>query len=76
MSSEILSGTGAAAGIALINSVGNLGGFLGPYLVGLVRKQTDSFALALLALAIWPLIGAAVTAVTRLSTARSKEPGR
>jgi MFS transporter, ACS family, tartrate transporter len=61
MSSEILSGTGAAAGIALINSVGNLGGFLGPYLVGLVRQQTDSFALPLLALAVWPLIGAIVT---------------
>src|SRR5262245_46373534 len=65
MSSEILSGTGAAAGIALINSVGNLGGFLGPYLVGLVRKQTDSFALPLLALAVWPLIGAVVTLANR-----------
>jgi len=65
MSSEILSGTGAAAGIALINSVGNLGGFLGPYLVGLVRKQTDSFAFALLALAIWPLMGAVVTLLSR-----------
>jgi ACS family tartrate transporter-like MFS transporter len=61
MSSEKLSGTAAAAGIALINSVGNLGGFLGPYLVGLVRKKTDSFSLALLALAIFPLIGAIVT---------------
>jgi ACS family tartrate transporter-like MFS transporter len=65
MSSQILSGTGAAAGIALINSVGNLGGFLGPYLVGLVRKQTDSFALALLALAVWPFIGAIVTLLTK-----------
>ena len=65
MSSEFLSGTGAAAGIALINSVGNLGGFLGPYLVGLVRKETDSFALALLALAMWPLIGAIITVLTR-----------
>src|SRR5437867_3310470 len=33
MSTESLRGTGAAAGIALINSFGNLGGFLGPYLV-------------------------------------------
>jgi MFS transporter, ACS family, tartrate transporter len=65
MASEILSGTGAAAGIALINSVGNLGGFLGPYLVGLVRKQTDSFALPLLALAVWPLIGAMITLASR-----------
>jgi MFS transporter, ACS family, tartrate transporter len=63
MSSEILSGTAAAAGIALINSVGNLGGFLGPYLIGLVRKQTDSFALALLTLAIFPFIGSLVVLI-------------
>ncbi len=61
MSSEILSGVGAAAGIALINSVGNLGGFLGPYLVGLVRNRTQSFALALLALALFPFLGGVIT---------------
>ncbi len=33
----MLSGTAAAGGIALINSVGNLGGFLGPYMFGLVK---------------------------------------
>src|SRR6185295_201381 len=65
MSSEILTGTGAAAGIALINSVGNLGGFLGPYLVGLIRKESDSFALPLLALAVCPLAGAIITVLTR-----------
>jgi ACS family tartrate transporter-like MFS transporter len=45
-----LSGTAAAGGIALINSVGNLGGFAGPYLVGLVRGDSPGFfgALALL----------------------------
>jgi ACS family tartrate transporter-like MFS transporter len=68
MSSEILSGSGAAGGIALINSVGNLGGFLGPNLVGLVRKQTDSFAIALLTLAAFLLIGAIVTWATRVRT--------
>ncbi len=61
MSSRILSGTAAAAGIALINSVGNLGGFVGPYLIGLVRSRTNSFAGALLTLAVFPLIGAIVT---------------
>jgi predicted MFS family arabinose efflux permease len=71
MSSEFLSGTGAAAGIALINSVGNLGGFLGPYLVGIVRKQTGSFALALLALAVWPFLGALVT-LSALSRTRGR----
>src|SRR2546422_11048403 len=61
MSSEFLSGTAAAAGIALINSVGNLGGFLGPYLVGLVLKRTEGFTGALLSLALFPFIGALVT---------------
>jgi ACS family tartrate transporter-like MFS transporter len=39
-----LSGTGAAAGIALINAVGNLGGSLGPYLVGWTLQETGSYA--------------------------------
>ncbi|MGA9814168.1 MAG: MFS transporter [Terriglobales bacterium] len=40
---EMLSDTSAAAGIALINSFGNLGGFLGPYTIGLVLTWTGSF---------------------------------
>lgn len=35
-----LSGTAAAAGIALINSVGNVGGFVGPYAIGYIRDAT------------------------------------
>ena len=61
MSSECLTGTGAAAGIALINSIGNLGGFAGPYLIGAVRGRTDNFALALLALAVCPFAGGIMT---------------
>ena len=41
---SLLRGTGAAAGIALINSIGNFGGFAGPYLIGLVKEATGSFA--------------------------------
>jgi MFS transporter, ACS family, tartrate transporter len=40
--SEFLSGFAAASGIALISSVANLGGFFGPYLVGLVGQRTGS----------------------------------
>jgi MFS family permease len=43
MPNEFLTGFSAAAGIALINSVGNLGGFAGPYSVGAISKQTGSF---------------------------------
>ncbi|HXR36743.1 MAG TPA: MFS transporter [Candidatus Binataceae bacterium] len=51
MPPAFLSGAGAAAGIALINSVGNLGGFVGPYLVGLVRQKSHSFSGGLAAMA-------------------------
>jgi ACS family tartrate transporter-like MFS transporter len=40
---EFLTGFSAAAGIALINSVGNLGGFVGPYAMGAISRQTGSF---------------------------------
>jgi ACS family tartrate transporter-like MFS transporter len=66
MSSQILTGTAAAAGIALINSIGNLGGFAGPYLIGVVRSRTNSFTGALIVLALFPLIGAVVTLAFRI----------
>jgi MFS family permease len=48
-----LSGAAAAAGIAWINSVGNLGGFVGPNIIGLLHDPvTDDFARGLTALAV------------------------
>jgi MFS family permease len=58
--SSMLSGAAAACGIALINSVGNLGGFAGPYLIGYVKEITNSFQVALLVLATFPLIAAII----------------
>ena len=46
-----LSGSSAAAGIALINSVGNLGGFFGPGLVGMAKDMTGNFESGLYLLA-------------------------
>jgi MFS transporter, ACS family, tartrate transporter len=40
---EFLTGFSAAAGIALINCFGNLGGFVGPYVIGAISKKTGSF---------------------------------
>lgn len=57
-----LRGGAAAAGIAWINSVGNLGGFVGPYGVGYLRDVTGNFAVALTALA-GMLVVAAILAV-------------
>jgi nitrate/nitrite transporter NarK len=56
----MLSGTAAAGGIALINSVGNLGGFLGPYGFGLIKDATHSDVIPLLALAAAPVVSAIV----------------
>ena len=44
MPSMFLSGASAAAGIALINSMGNLGGFVGPLLVGWLKDKWGSYA--------------------------------
>jgi predicted MFS family arabinose efflux permease len=56
--SAMLTGTAAAGGLALINSVANLGGWLGPTVYGLVKDATGSTDLGLLALAAGPVIGA------------------
>src|SRR5437868_13009834 len=58
-----LSGTGLAAGIAWINSIGNLGGFFGPWYVGLVKDLTGSYAGGLYGLALLGLIAAIVCAL-------------
>ena len=44
MPTMFLSGAAAATGIATINSIGNLGGFAGPAMIGWVKDQTGSFA--------------------------------
>jgi nitrate/nitrite transporter NarK len=57
----ILSGAAASAGIAWINSVGNLAGYFSPYLVGQIRDTTHNMTLALLLLAFSSLLSAVVT---------------
>jgi MFS transporter, ACS family, tartrate transporter len=57
-----LSGTGLAAGIAWINSIGNLGGFFGPWYVGIMKDVTGSFAGGLFGLALLSMVAAVVCA--------------
>src|ERR1017187_2874553 len=70
MPTSLLSGTAAAAGIAFINSVGNLGGFVGPYVIGVVRTSTGQFKGGLL------LVSAALAAsgAIVLGVRSGKEP--
>jgi MFS family permease len=56
--SAMLTGAAAAGGIAMINATGNLGGFLGPWVFGLVKDSTGSDTIALLCLASATVISA------------------
>lgn len=55
-----LSGSAVAAGIALINSVGNLGGFFGPYLLGALSSSTGSYTFGIFALAGFMIISSLI----------------
>ena len=52
-----LSGAAAAAGIAIINSIGNLAGFFGPFVMGWLRDTTGSFAAGLWAISAAAVVG-------------------
>jgi sugar phosphate permease len=55
-----LTGAAAASGIALINSVSNLSGFIGPYVTGAIRTATGSYTWALLTIAVIMILGIGV----------------
>lgn len=59
-----LTGTGAAAGIAIINSVGNLAGFVSPYLVGYLKDATQSTQTGMYMLAGMLVLGAVLVLKT------------
>jgi MFS family permease len=58
--SAFLTGVGAAAGIALINSFGNLSGFVGPYLTGWLQDLTGSFRAGMFAVAAFMVLAGVV----------------
>jgi len=58
---SFLAGAGAAAGIALINSVGNLAGFVSPFLVGWLKDMTQSTNAGMYMLATSLVLGALLT---------------
>jgi len=61
MPSVFLTGTAAAGAIAMINAVGNLGGYFGPFVVGWIRTSTNSFEAGLYFLAACSLMAAIIT---------------
>jgi ACS family tartrate transporter-like MFS transporter len=62
MPGMFLTGPAAAAAIAWINSIGNLGGFFGPWYVGFMKDATGSYAGGLYGLALFGILAAAITA--------------
>jgi ACS family tartrate transporter-like MFS transporter len=74
---EFLTGSSAAAGIALVTSVTNLGGFAGPFAVGLIRQRTGSFYPGLICAGIFFLVSASLAFVLpkRLSPAGERLAG-
>jgi len=60
MPSLFLTGTAAAGAIALINATGNLGGYIGPFIVGWIKDATDSFQAGLYFLAACSLMAAII----------------
>jgi ACS family tartrate transporter-like MFS transporter len=66
-----LSGGAAAGGIALINSISNLSGLVGPYTIGLLKGASGTFHSGLLLLALVPLAGAALALRLRRTSALS-----
>lgn len=66
-----LQGAAAAGAIALINSIGNVGGFLGPAAIGFIKLRTGSFALSLLSIALCLAVGAGIVLWER---AREQRP--
>jgi MFS transporter, ACS family, tartrate transporter len=61
MPSIFLTGTAAAGAIAMINAVGNLGGYFGPFVVGWIKDSTKSFEAGLYFLAACSLMAAIIT---------------
>jgi D-galactonate transporter len=62
---SFLTGTAAAASIGLINSFGNLGGFVGPYVVGYLSQRTGSFLGGVLYLSFSALLAAGLIVALR-----------
>lgn len=72
MPSAFLAGTAAAAGIGIINSIGNLGGYVGPNIAVWAKAISDDASAALYIIAAILCLGAAVTYLFMLKTAAGK----
>jgi len=71
MASTFMSGAGAAVGIAMINSIGNLGGFIGPYMIGWIKGKTGSYTGGLYVVGATLALSAVLTLLLSRKTSES-----
>jgi ACS family tartrate transporter-like MFS transporter len=69
-----LTGTAAAGGLALVNSIGNLGGFVGPYFVGWIKTATGAYSLALLIIGVGVALSGLIALAMRPAVANERLP--
>jgi ACS family tartrate transporter-like MFS transporter len=74
ISTGLVTGTSAAAGIAVINSLGNLGGFLGSYKIGLLKTASGSFEDGLLFIGAALAISGLLVLLVRLKPVKRDAP--
>ena len=74
MATEQIPTATAAASIAAINSIGNLGGFAGPFAIGAIKDATGSFTLSLLPMIAFALLSAALALVAKRAAIKQPLP--
>ena len=72
MPTMILTETAAAASLGMINSIGLIGGFIGPYTVGWLNDRTGSLSAAFLLIAVCYLLAGTVLAVIKIPSPVSR----
>jgi len=70
---SLLGGVAAAAGIALVNSIGNLAGFVSPYMIGWIVDHTGSASVALYAIAAFLLLSAGIVVLLPNNSGRDRQ---
>lgn len=76
MPGGFLTGAALAAGFGVINGVGNLGGYFGPQVTGLIKEATGSFVLAVGVFGLAMALAAAIVLSLRLVTGRAAAPAK
>jgi MFS transporter, ACS family, tartrate transporter len=67
LNASFMTGVAAAVSIAVVNMIAQFGGLIGPWLIGVVKSSTGSFSIALMAVAGFLLLAAAIAAAMRVT---------